>query len=108
VKRQRILVRPAAAEDLDERMAYIARDSVDAALRLFSAVYDTYRLLAARPGMGIECESLNPRLVGLRRWVVKGFPNDVVYYRPVRNGVEVIRLLHGAQDRDRIIGRETP
>jgi toxin ParE1/3/4 len=33
------------------------------------------------------------------RWFpVKGFPNYLVFYRPILRGIEVVRVLHGARD----------
>jgi toxin ParE1/3/4 len=44
------------------------------------------------PGIGRQREDLAPRL--------RGFPfgNYVIFYRPMENGVEIVRVLHGARD----------
>jgi toxin ParE1/3/4 len=34
----------------------------------------------------------------MRVWSIKGFENFLVFYRPVPGGVDIIRVLHGAQD----------
>jgi len=31
-------------------------------------------------------------------WRVKGFPTNLIFYRPMRDGVEVIRVLHSSRD----------
>lgn len=49
-------------------------------------------------------ESRKPELVGIRTWAVDGFPNHVAFYRTIEGGIEVIRVLHGARDIDRILG----
>ena len=56
--------------------------------------------------MGERCESPNPRLTGLRVWRIQGFPNHLIFYRPVDDGIEVIRVLHGARDIDRVLESE--
>lgn len=39
----------------------------------------------------------------MRRWPVTGFENYLVYYRPLRDGIEIIRILHGARDIARLL-----
>jgi toxin ParE1/3/4 len=53
--------------------------------------------------MGGLWESTNPALAGLRAWPIPRFQNCVIYYRPIRDGIEVVRVLHGAQDVERIL-----
>ena len=31
-------------------------------------------------------------------WRVKDFPKHLVFNRPIKDGVEIIRVLHGARD----------
>jgi toxin ParE1/3/4 len=90
-----------AEADLLEHMAYIARDSVDAALRLFDAANRTYLDLAETPGMGVLVEVASPRFKQLRRKPIHGFLNYIVYYQVRDDVLEILRVLHGAQDRDR-------
>ena len=39
---------------------------------------------------------------GLRRWRVRGFENFLIFYRPIDDGIEVLRVLHGQRDRETI------
>jgi toxin ParE1/3/4 len=39
-------------------------------------------------------------LADLRAWPILRFFNYVIYYRPVPDGIEVVRILHAARDRD--------
>lgn len=55
-------------------------------------------------GSPIECD--DPALVGLRYFRIREFPNHVIYYRPIPKGIEVFRVLHGAQDADRLLAGE--
>ena len=58
------------------------------------------------PGMGEQRESTNPRLDGLRVWRIDGFPNHLIFYRPIEGGIEIIRVLHGARDIDAVLEAE--
>lgn len=40
----------------------------------------------------------------MRVWPIRRFPNHLIFYRPIDGGIEVIRVLHGAQDLDAIFG----
>ena len=102
--KRRILVRPAAANDLDDEAAYIARDStVETALRFLEAADTTFWLLARRPGIG-RLYGLKPPLEAIRSFPVKGFTDLLVFYRPVRRGIEVVRVLHGAREIQKLFG----
>src|SRR5579862_7560689 len=88
------LVRRSALAEQDYRdiWRYIAADNPDAAdrlLRLFDAKLDLY---ANNPGMGTAREALAP---GLRSFPVG---NYLVFYRIAQDGVELVRVLHGARD----------
>ena len=52
-------------------------------------------LLLSQPMMGRSAEELRPKL---RRFP---FQKHVVFYQPIATGIEVIRVLHQAQDIDR-------
>lgn len=52
-------------------------------------------LLLTQPMMGRSAEEIRP---GLRRFP---FQNHVVFYQPIQGGIEIIRVLHQAQDIDR-------
>ena len=54
------------------------------------AILTRFSHLAAMPGMGRQRERIDP---GLRSFPVG---NHVIFYRPLENGVEIARVLHGA------------
>jgi toxin ParE1/3/4 len=31
-------------------------------------------------------------------WSIRGFQNYIVFYRPLEDGVDVVRVIHGARD----------
>ncbi|HEX3355708.1 MAG TPA: type II toxin-antitoxin system RelE/ParE family toxin [Tepidisphaeraceae bacterium] len=94
----RLRIRPAADHDVDELAAYIARQSLEQALRFYDAVADTYKLILQAPSRWPIYEFSNPRLGGIRKRAVRGFRNHLVFYRIDSNKVEIIRVLHGARD----------
>jgi toxin ParE1/3/4 len=96
--RRRLDIRPRAAIDLRDHAAYIALDNEHAAERLLEAVERAFQRLLDVPEAGAICESSHRRLAGLRMWPVPGFSSYLIYYRAAENGVEVVRVLHAAQD----------
>jgi toxin ParE1/3/4 len=58
------------------------------------------------PGLGEPHESSNPRLAGLRVGRVEGFEKYLIFYRHVGDSMEIVRVLHGARDIDRVLGSE--
>ena len=84
---------PSAEADLDEIWLYIAQDSPHNADRFLDRIYRTCQQnLANNPRMGRSREELAPRLRSL------SLGDCVIFYRPIDEGVEVIRVLHGNRD----------
>ena len=81
-----------AQEDILDITFYIARDSVTAAHRLLQKILRACEKLGASPRAGRLRDEIAPNL--------RSFPLEkyVVFYRPVRGGVEIVRVLHGARD----------
>lgn len=88
----------ASFQDLDELATYIQHHSADAAMRFLAAAEATFKRLAQMPELGQRQEIGSSRLVELRAWQVQEFENVVIFYRPIANGIEVIRVLHAARD----------
>jgi toxin ParE1/3/4 len=99
-----VIQRAEAQEDLAEAFAYIGQDSLDAALRFVEAAEKTFAQLAMMSGIGERFRSARPELAEVRRIGISGFRNYQVYYRPIEDGIEVLRVLHGARDAGRILG----
>lgn len=88
---------PEAQEDLIEIWSYIAQFSEEAADKIIDAIYQKADLLARSPYLGKERSELHP---GLRSFVIEKY---VLFYRPIDNGIEVVRVLHGARDIDQLL-----
>ncbi len=88
----KIVHRPLALRDLDEIWDYIAQDSPEAADHFVDKVEKQCRLLAEFSNIGTRCETIYP---ALRFLVVDKY---LLFYLPLDDGIEVVRVLHGARD----------
>ncbi len=93
-----------ARRDLNEIAERIAIANLDAAIRFCAAVENASAKLAEMPGMGPSRELNNPMLADLRSWPINAFRNYLIFYRPTGYGIEIVRILHGAQDIESIFG----
>lgn len=95
----RVLRRPLAREDILGVWDYIAEISgIEAADHWIEQLDVRLNLLATQPLMGRLRNELAPGL----RSLPSG--RHVVFYLPLHDGIEVVRLLHGARDIDAIFG----
>jgi len=81
-----------ARQDLRGIHDYFAQDDPAAALRLVGRIEEATELLKDNPYLGESCEELAERV----RMIIVG--NYVIFYRPVDDGVEIARVIHGARD----------
>lgn len=101
---RRIIRHDRAGQDTSELATYIAKDDPAAAYRFLDAVEATIQFLVSMPLAGSEWETPRPRYRGLRCFRVREFENHVVFCKPLDDGIEVVRVLHGARDRRSIFG----
>jgi toxin ParE1/3/4 len=87
-----VLTRPRAEIDLLEIWRYIAQDSPANADRMLDRIRDALNRLAAIPFMGQARFDLAP---GLRMFPVG---NYLIFFRPIEDGIQVIRVLHGKRN----------
>jgi toxin ParE1/3/4 len=102
-----VIRRARALMDLDEIAEQIGRSNPRAALRFLDAFDEAVAQLAPMPGLGSPHESGQPRLQDVRTWPVAGFKKYRIFYRPTADGIEVLRVLHGARDIDAVLGEGT-
>ena len=67
-------------------------------MRFLDEAERTFRRLAAMPGMGTRYDPDHPALADLRYFPIARHKSDLVFYRPLADGIEVLRVLHGARD----------
>ena len=96
-----------ACQDIEGIFDYLdehAGESV--ADRFYDAVIETVERLVRSPNLGERFPTQNPKLQGMRVWRVDGFPQHLIFYRPVDGRLEILRVFHGARDYATILGEE--
>jgi toxin ParE1/3/4 len=88
----RVLRTSQAELDRVEIALRIARDNPAAADHLLETIDEKCHLLAQMPEIGRKRPDLAPDLRSLP------VSNYVIFHRPVSDGIQVIRVLHGARD----------
>jgi toxin ParE1/3/4 len=83
---------PEADQDLNDIYDFIALRSAAAAARVIQSLHRACRQLAQFPGIGSACDDLQ---AGMFAFVSGKY---VIFYRPVGNDVQIIRISHGARD----------
>jgi len=92
----KLRISPRARSDLIEIWSYIADDSEANADAFIDKLYETMQLLAGKPGSGRQREELVPGM--------QSFPYGryVIFYRVVTGAIEIVRVLHGARDTEKL------
>jgi toxin ParE1/3/4 len=89
-----------ALEDLDVLWNYIAQDNIEAADRVVDAAYRTCKNLSDYPELGRLREISGIDSKSMRSFVIKDFPNYVIFYRSLPGTIQIVRVLHGARNID--------
>jgi len=89
---------PLVWRDLEEIANYIAEENIEAALRFYDAAEDVFNNLAQMPAMGVARTFQNSRVGEVRMWPIPDFETWLIFYRPTDKGIEVLRVIHSAQD----------
>jgi toxin ParE1/3/4 len=83
---------PASYRDYQVIWDYVAEKNVLAADRLLRTLDSKLELLSDHPRAGPARPELRP---GLRSFPVGEY---LIFYRPIRGGIELLRVLHGARN----------
>src|SRR5262245_50912947 len=102
----RIVRRPEALNDLEEIQFAIGQNSMMAPERFSVAAERAFELLASMPELGGRFESDHPILSKLRVWPIRRFRKYLILYRPLSDGIEVVRVVHGARDIEALFGMQ--
>jgi toxin ParE1/3/4 len=78
----------AARSDLDEIWCYIGASDLRAADEWLEVVERCFKMLATQPRAGQARPDLRFLPVG----------NYLIFHRPIEDGVEIVRVIHGARD----------
>jgi toxin ParE1/3/4 len=89
---RRIVRRPRAKQDLGEIYDWIAESSVSNASSYIKRLVSVMERLSEMPGMGSKRLPAYPS--------IRAFPvgNHLIFYVETDAGIEIIRVIHGAQD----------
>jgi len=98
----KVILDPEADQDIEDEFNYLADHNTEAAFRFLKALDTTFEALAEMPRMGSPRQFKNPQLVGVRMWPIQGFPNLLVFYLTTAESVQMLRLLHGARNIEKI------
>ncbi len=87
-----------AESDIDEILAYIAADNLDAAISFNERLIYLFQMFAQSVDAGRERPELKEDL--------RSFPegNYIIFYRKWAGKIAIVRVLHGARDLDEIFG----
>lgn len=96
----RVTRRPLAAADILDIWDYIAEGGIDQADRWVDKLDEKLELIATQPLMGRARDELAAK--------VRSFPfgRYVVFYVPVDDGIDVVRVLHSARDVGAVFGAD--
>ena len=88
-----------AQQDLEDIWRYVAQYDAGAATKLFGEINKKFVTLSTHPHMGRRRDRL---LLGLRSFPVK---NYIIFYQPLVDGIEVLRILHSSRNIDGVFER---
>ncbi len=92
----RVIRSAQAQQDLEGILDYLDSQSNDVADRFATKFDQTCELHAHHPQIGARSEEYAPNLRHFTVW------NYAIFYRPIEDGIEIIRIIHGARDIPRL------
>ncbi|MDZ4657621.1 MAG: type II toxin-antitoxin system RelE/ParE family toxin [Bythopirellula sp.] len=92
----RIIRTPFASRDFSAIALYLADKSLDAALNWMDGIDHTLQLLSHNPLLGEAVDHLEQ---GVRRHT---YDNYLLFYKPLEDGIELRRILHGSRRIERL------
>lgn len=94
----RVLRTDETLADLRHIASFIAQDNPAAASDWLDEMERLFSILATQPRIG---KRMRTKRLGTIRQFSRG--SYVVYFRPLSDGLEILRVLHGARDHKRIV-----
>jgi toxin ParE1/3/4 len=100
----RVLKREEAKKDLIAQWVWYAENaSVEVADRFLGAVEKAPASLSTQPESGAPIFANKAELQGMRRFAVSdGFERILLFYFPLKDGVDLIRVVHGSRDLEQL------
>ena len=97
-----IRVKRAAKRDLAEIADYFREINPELKKRFRAAVEEGFGAVRRMPGLGRVRDFGNPALAGMRMRRVPHFDKYLIFYRPLDDRIEIIRVVDGRRDLDRL------
>ncbi len=92
-------------DEINAQLDYLEEQAgLETAEHFLDQLITSFETLAHMPRMGVPCGF---RKLAIRRWPVKGFENWLIFYRPMRDGVEIAHIMHETRDIESLLGGET-
>lgn len=98
MKKTKIFISKRAELDIEEIALYLALDNPTAEAMFREALNSSFELLSTMPDMGSMRDFHNPRFSLMRMFPVKKFDNYLIFYQSTKEGLLIVRVLHGARD----------
>ncbi len=97
--------REAAKRDLIAQWVWYAENAdMETADRFLASADSTATMLAGQPESGGRIFFTKPELQGMRRFpVTDGFEAILIFYFPLQDGVDLVRVVHGSRDLERLL-----
>jgi toxin ParE1/3/4 len=101
----RVLKREAAKRDLAAQWLWYGENaSIEVADRFLNSAEKALALLSTQPEAGTPFFVSKAELQGVRRFPVPdGFERILFFYFPLRDGVDLIRVVHGSRNLERLL-----
>jgi toxin ParE1/3/4 len=101
----RVLKREAARRDLVQQWVWYAENAgIEVADRFLQAAEKTLDLLSTQPESGARFFTRHPALQTMRRFPVSdGFGKILLFYLPLPDGVDLVRVTHAGRDLGRLL-----
>jgi toxin ParE1/3/4 len=90
-------------DDLIAIYRHLHGHSPQAVERVLDSIERSIRSLQTAPGLGRRWDSPHLRLEGMRVLVVARYPNYLLFFRATDQAIEILRVIHGARELERII-----
>jgi plasmid stabilization system protein ParE len=84
--------------ELDEIWEHIAKDNPEAATRVVAGAFNTFKSLAADPGLGHPRSFQRKAHLNVRVRAVEGFDKYLIVYRETKSGIDVLHVYHTARN----------
>jgi toxin ParE1/3/4 len=84
-------------DDIEEIVNYVSLDSPKAALSWLEGIEGKFEAIGMTPGLGVSRPEVRAELRSF------SFGNYLILYRKVEGGAEIVRVMHGARDWQKLL-----